>query len=63
MAARKKKLPPISVVIPYDSLQELLVAAELVESLAEDNKALRNQMGALRNQFTELMERFHEIQD
>ena len=63
MAPRKKKLPPIQVLIPYDSLQELLTASEMVESLVEDNQSLRNQMGALRLQFTELMERLREIQD
>lgn len=63
MAPRKKKLPPIQVLIPYDSLQELLTAQAMVEDLVEDNKNLRGQMSALRNQFTELMEQFREIQD
>jgi len=60
---RKKKLPPLQVLIPYERLEELLVAAALVGDVLEENKQLRTQMASLRLQFTELMERFREIQD
>ena len=60
---RKKKLPPLQVLIPYERLEELLVAAALVGDVLEENKQLRAQMASLRLQFTELMERFREIQD
>ena len=63
MSPRKKKLPPIQVLIPYETLEELLAAAKMVGSLVEDNKNLRAQVAALRNQFVERMEEFRMIQD
>ena len=53
---RKKKLPDIQVIIPYEKLYELLCASAMISDLMDENRRLREQMAALRYQFTELME-------
>lgn len=60
MSPRKKKLPDIQVIIPYEQLYELLSASGMVEELLEENRRLREQMAALRYQFTELMEKLND---
>lgn len=63
MSPRKKKLPDIQVIIPYEKLYELLCASAMIGELLDENRRLREQMGALRYQFTELLEKFREYQD
>ena len=63
MSPRKKKLPDIQVIIPYEKLYELLCASAMIGDLLEENRKLRTELSALRYQFTELIEKFREYQD
>lgn len=63
MSTPRKKLPDVQVLIPYKTLQELLMAAAAAEENKKEILFLRDQISALRLQFTELMEVFHEYQD
>lgn len=63
MSTPRKKLPDVQVLIPYKTLQELLMAAAVAEENKKEILFLREQFSALRFQFTELMEVFHEYQD
>ena len=56
-----KKLPDIQVLIPYKDLCQLLNASAEVETLKQENRIIRDQLGAMRLQFTELMERLREL--
>ena len=63
MSPRKKKLPDIQVIIPYEKLYELLCASAMIGDLLDENRKLRTELSALRYQFTELIEKFREYQD
>lgn len=63
MSPRKKKLPDIQVIIPYEKLYELLCASAMIGDLLDENRKLKQELSALRYQFTELMEMFGEIKD
>ena len=63
MSVPRNKLPDVQVLIPYKTLQELLMAAAAAEENKKEIVFLRDQLSALRFQFTELMEVFREYQD
>lgn len=63
MSVPRKKLPEIQVLIPYKTLQELLMAAAAAEENKKEIVFLREQLSALRFQFTELMEVFQDYKD
>lgn len=54
------KIPELQVVIPYDTLVELLRASEELPKMRQHMIRTDQQLTALRMQFTELMDAFGE---
>lgn len=55
------KNPKLQVIIPYETLCELMEASQEVIKLRKDLNRLTKQHDALRNQFLELMEAFGDL--
>lgn len=51
----------VQVVIPYETLVELLIACEELPKMQQHIKRQDEQLGALRRQFVELMEAFGQF--
>lgn len=63
MTAPRKRMPDVQVMVPYKTLEKLLLAAAVAEENQKDISFLRQQISALRFQFTELMEIFNDYKD
>lgn len=58
------KIPhDVQVVIPYDTLVELLRASDELPKMEDHIRCQDEQIGALRRQFTELMEAFGDLRN
>lgn len=63
MTAPRKRMPDVQVMVPYKTLEKLLLAAAVAEENQKEISFLRQQISALRFQFTELMEIFNDYKD
>ena len=63
MTAPRKRMPDVQVMVPYKTLEKLLLAAAVAEENQKEISFLRQQISALRFQCTELMEIFNDYKD